>query len=116
MPKSIGEKVHVVSITLTMSQIEALRLICEEENINRSEWVRARINERMSALHDYSKHNHLPIEKNERGSIWARLGKTNPFILKGSLCPVCWPTGAPSRSKRYGKNVLTFDDGSEVVY
>lgn len=116
MPKSIGEKVHVVSITLTMTQIEALRLICEEENINRSEWVRARINERMSVLIDYTQHNHLPIVKNERGNLWAKLGKTNPNPYKGQMCRACWPNGAPKMETRWGKKYLVFDDGSEVRY
>jgi len=116
MPKSIGEAVKVISVTLTERQIEALRLICEQENINRSEWVRARINERMAATHDYSKHNHLPITPRSDGGIYQKLGKTNPFNTNVPLCAVCWPTGAPKRTKRYGKTVLTFDDGSEVVY
>ena len=116
MPKSIGEPVKVISVTLTEAQIEALRVICDEENINRSEWVRARINERMVALHDYSEHNHLPIVKNERGGIWAKLGKSNPNPYKGQICRACWPDGAPKMENRWGKNYLIFQDGSEVRY
>lgn len=116
MPKSIGEAVKVISVTLTERQIVALRLICEQENINRSEWVRARINERMAATHDYSEHNHLPITPRSNGDIWQKIGKANPFQWKVPMCHACWPTGAPTRSTRWGKNVLTFDDGSEVVY
>jgi len=113
MPASIGEPVKVISVTLTLAQIEALRLICEEENINRSEWFRQRVEERKVALYDLTNHTcGGPLERKPTGNKWDRIGKSNPFIV-GKYCRACWPDGKPKSpptvSTRYRNK-----DGSPV--
>jgi len=116
MPKSIGEPVKIVSITLTEKQIEALRLITEEENINRSEWFRQRINERMVALYDLSNHTcGGPPKRTETGAIWGRIGKSNPFAV-GKFCRACWPDGKPSGPPVKDPRYRNTDDPSKPVY
>ena len=114
MPASIGEPVKIISVTLTLAQIEALRLICEEENINRSEWFRQRVDERKVALYDLTNHTcggpHIQVKDHK--NIWLKIGKSNPFIV-GKYCRACWPDGKPKSpptlSTRYRN-----DDGSPL--
>ena len=118
MPASIGEPVKIISVTLTLAQIEALRLITEEENINRSEWFRQRINERMVALYDLSNHTcggPPEMNPNNTGNIWARIGKSNPFALN-KLCRACWPDGKPIGLPRPDPRYRNSDDPKKPVY
>jgi len=116
MPASIGEPVKVISVTLTLAQIEALRLICEEENMNRSEWFRTRIKERMVALYDLSTHTcGGPPERTATGNLWARIGKSNPFTV-GKYCRACWPDGKPMEPPRIDPRYRNSEDPSKPVY
>ena len=116
MPASIGESVKVISVTLTERQIEALRLITEEENINRSEWFRQRINERMVALYDLSNHTcGGPPPRSATGSPWTRIGKSNPFAL-GKFCRACWPDGKPKGIPKKDPRYRNTEDPSIPVY